>query len=457
MLYTPHKYQEEAIAFLLARRFAGLFLDMGLGKTSICLYAARQLIQAGHVKKILLIGPHRALSMVWPKEIERWDIFRSMTYHNLHESRLNPIRAPDATIHAINPESALKYMRSGTLYSPGYDLLIIDESADWKSHKSQRFKALKNGLDRFKYRWILTGTPRPNAMADLWSQIFILDQGAALGGYITHFRNKYCFRDRSGFNYIVPPPLREVVYQRISHLVLRMSARDNIDMPELIHNQILVKLPADAMITYKDMEKKYITILKDGTPIASPNAAVAGGRCRQIANGGLYKVIPGTNPPKNETVHIHDAKTDALKEIVEGLNGTPLLVFYEFNHDEERIQAAIGPVPNLTTSKDAASLVAKFNAGEIPVLLGHPKTVGVGLNLQGACYNVLWMCPPWDMYLHDQANARVFRQGQQAERVLVHYLVAEKTMDVEVLKVLAGKQADQEELFAALVRYSNSL
>lgn len=449
MRYTPHKYQLEAIEFLLGRRAAGLFLDMGLGKTSISLFALKQLSEAGIIKKVLLLAPIRPLYTVWPNEIDKWDDFEGMTYHNLHESRLDPRKAPDVLIHAINPESALKWLKNGVLGAMGYDLLLIDESAEWRNPGSERFKALKKIIHKFPYRWILTGTPSPNGLEGLWSQIYILDQGKSLGAFVTHFRNEFCTPDRSGYSYKIIPQYKDIIYHRIASMVMRLSARDNIDMPELVINPIPVVLPPPAMKMYKEMEKEFLTLLANGEKVASPNTAVAGMRCRQIANGGIYY-------EDKKVEHIHTAKIDALKEIVADLDGTPLLVFYEFNHDEERIQAALGGVPNLTRIPDPDALIKRFNEGAIPVIVGHPKTVGVGLNLQGACSNILWMCPPWDLYLHDQANARVNRQGQKSERVVIHYIMAEKTMDAKVLKVLAEKGREQEDLFNAIEQYAKN-
>jgi len=435
----------EAIEFLLKNRYAGLFLDMGLGKTSVSLFAIKMLAEAGYIKKVLLIAPIRALYTVWPNEIKKWDDFEGMTYYNMHQTR----QLGDALINGINPESALPLLKNRKLFTSGYDLILIDESAEWKNPASQRFKALKKGLGEFSYRWILTGTPSPNGLEDIWSQIYILDQGASLGHFITHFRNEFCMPDRSGYSYKVIPQYKDILYRRIAKLVLRMSARDNIDMPDLIINPITIPLPPAAFKVYKAMEKEFLAILASGDKVSSPNAAVAGGRCRQISNGGLYT--------ESGVEHIHYEKINAVKGIVEDLNGSPLLIFYEFNHDEERLQEALGGVPNLTRTKTPDALINAFNEGTIPVLIGHPRTVGVGLNLQGACSNILWICPPWDLYLHDQANARVYRQGQAESRVVIHYLIGEKTMDAKVLKVLEQKGREQQDLFDAIEQFNKNV
>jgi SNF2 family DNA or RNA helicase len=222
-----------------------------------------------------------------------------------------------------------------------------------------------------------------------------------------------------------------------------MDAKDHLDMPELIYNNIPVRLPKEGLRVYKEMEDNFITILNSGEAVTSINAGVAGMRCRQIANGGLYL-------EDGSVEHIHTAKMDALKEIVDEMQGKPLLVFYEFKHDQDRIVKALGDVPNLTTSKNPDKLVEEFNAGLHPVMIGHPATIGMGLNLQGSCSHICWAGIPWDLGLYDQANARVYRQGQEADRVVVHHLVAEGTIDEKVLKALAVKGRQQKDLLDAI-------
>lgn len=448
MKFTPHEYQLGAAKFLLGQPHAGLLLDMGLGKTSISLFCIKQLLAAGHVKRILLIAPIRPLYTVWPNEIKKWDDFNDVSYHNWHESRLEPHKLPQADLYGINPESFLTLAKHKRFGEAGFDMLIIDESQTFKNYSSQRFKFLKPLLHLFKYRWILTGTPAPNGLEDLWSQIYILDRGEALGQYITHFRNNYCVPSRDGFSYEVIPQYREQLYRQIAHLVYRLSARDHLDMPDLIFNPIPVRLNDKAFKMYKEMEKELIILLESGEHIMSPNSAVAGMRCRQIANGSIYK-------EDRSIEFIHMDKANALKEVVDNLQGQPLLVFYEFVHDLVAIQKVLGDVPNLTASKNPNKLIDEFNAGKHPVMVGYPSTIGVGLNLQGACSNILWMGPPWDLGVHDQANARVWRQGQEADRVVVHYLMAERTLDAKVLSAIQAKGAIQADLLKAVESIRN--
>lgn len=445
MNLTLHEYQNEDVKFLLGQKVAGLLLEMGLGKTVISLTAVKALVDAGHVKRVLLVAPIRTLYTVWPKEITDWDNFKGLTYYNWHSTLCDPSKLPKAHIYGINPESVGRMLLSKTMFKQSWDLLIVDESWMFKNSSSKRFEALRDKLYQFKYRWILNGTFAPNGLIDIWAQIFILDRGKALGEYISRFHNAFCVPNRDGYGYQVIPQYRENIYRAVAHLVTRRKASDHLDMPELVYNSIPVKLSPKSWTIYKDMERKFIALLESGEAVVSPNAGVAGGRCRQIANGGLYRA-DGT------AEHIHHEKMEALKEVVEGLQGQPLLVFYEFVHDTERIKTALGDVPNLTSSKTPDKLIREFNEGKHPVMVGHPASIGAGLNLQGACSHIVWVGVPWDLGLYDQANARVYRQGQKAERVIVHHIVAEGTLDEKVLKALAVKGREQSDLLDAIQR-----
>lgn len=445
MRYLPKQYHADSIKFLLGHQWAGLLLDMGLGKTGITLFAIKVLFDLGLIKRVLLIAPIRTLYTVWPEEIAKWDEFNHLPYVNLRETNINMADVPAMGIYAINPESALTLFKGRMPHHTKFDLLVIDESSQWKNPSSQRFKYLKPWLHEFPRRWILTGTPAPNGLTDIWSQIYILDRGESLGKYVTHFRNEFCVQDYNGYGYTVPPARREEIYKRIAPFCMRLSAADHIDMPDLITNPIRVRLPPEAMIKYAQMERDFLIKLGDEV-VMSMNAAVAGMRCRQIANGAIYSMEDKSILP------IHTAKYDALKELVEDLQGQPLLVFYEFLHDAVGIEKVLGDVPNLTKSKDPLTLVREFNEGKHPVVIGHPATIGMGLNLQGSCHNICWMGVPWDLSMHDQANARVYRQGQESDRVIIHYLMAEGTLDHVVLNVLGLKAREQNDLFLAIQR-----
>jgi SNF2 family DNA or RNA helicase len=387
----------------------------------------------------------------WPSEISKWEDFKDLTATILHgPKKMERLQTSEADIHLINPEGLTWLMAQKTI--PLYDILIIDESSKFKASNTQRFKALKNFLPRFNRRWILTGTPTPNGLTDLFGQIYILDLGRALGRFISHYRRD--FFDQSGYGGYTWTPKHDAfprIVEKISPLILQMSAEDYLSMPELIYIERSVQLPDKARLIYKGIEDEFISVMDDpDRPIVAGTAAVAGVKCRQIANGAVYDEygIPHD---------IHDAKLEALEELLEELAGAPTLVLYEFDHDRSRIQKRFGDgIPVLgsgVSERKLSQIIDGFNRGEIPVLLGHPASMGHGLNLQGSCYHVIWFGIPWNLEHYDQAIARVYRQGQKSSSVFVYHISAENTLDQEVLKALTAKDRDQQGLLKALSTY----
>lgn len=449
--WNPHDYQKRAIKLLLSQGSGGLFLDPGLGKTSTVLAAFKILKEKGYAKKMLIVAPLRPAYKVWPDEIEKWSDFQGLTYTILHGSEKNENLTEDVDIYIINPEGLLWLFDPLRRY-PKFDVLCVDESSKFKDSTTKRFKLLKPLLPSFARRWILTGTPVPNGLEDLFGQMFILDLGRSLGRYITHFRNLYF--QRSGYNVYdwkpMPGAFHRVV-EKISPLVLQLNAEDYLKMPELVYTDIKVVLPPAARKIYDEVENDFISLLDSGNLVAA-NAAVAGIKCRQIANGAVYQ----SGPEGREHVVIHGEKLDALESLLAELNGAPTLVLFEFNHDQVRIQERLGDVPVLgagVSGKKLEAIIDRFNAGDIPTLLGHPASMGHGLNLQGSCRHVIWFGITWNLEFYDQAIARVYRQGQKADRVFVYHLVAEKTLDEKVLKVLTAKDKTQQGLLRELHRH----
>lgn len=332
-------------------------------------------------------------------------------------------------------------------------MLCLDESSKFKDSTTKRFKLLKPLLQTFKRRWILTGTPAPNGLEDLFGQIFILDLGRSLGRYITHFRNN--FFQRSGYSMYDwkprPDAFSEVV-EKISPLILQLNAEDYLQMPALVSRNILVTLPEEAMQKYLDVQELFITNLGSGSIVAA-NAAVAGVKCRQIANGAVYHHDDEAFGGKDEYVVFHDEKLDALEGLLAELNGAPTLILYEFDHDRQRILQRLGDIPVLgsgLSDKKLDATIDRFNAGELPALLGHPASMGHGLNLQGSCHHVIWFGITWNLEYYDQAIARVYRQGQKSDHVFVYHLVASGTLDERVLRVLTSKDKTQQGLLSSL-------
>lgn len=444
--WIPKSYQERAIRMLLSQQSGALFLDPGLGKTSTILATFKILKSKGYVSKMLIVAPLRPVYKVWPDEIEKWTNFEGLTYTILHGAEKERNLTREVDIYIINPEGLL-WLFEPKKKRPSFDVLCVDESTKFKNSQSKRFKLLKPLLPSFKRRWILTGTPSPNTIEDLFSQIYILDLGRSLGRFITHFRNQYFVK--SGFNLYDWKPRfgadKEIV-EKISPLILQLSAEDYLEMPELLYVNIPVSLPPDVMSKYRDVEEAFLTELGEGTIIAA-NAAAAGTKCRQIANGAVYG--EDTGDAKRVWYNLHDEKLDALESLREELSGHPILLLYEFKHDQEKIKARF---PDAIDLKDGAfaKTIDDFNAGTIPMLIGHPASMGHGLNLQGACHHVVWYGITWNLEYYDQAIARVYRQGQKSDKVIVYHIMARDTLDEEVLATLNRKDRSQQELLRML-------
>lgn len=444
--WSPQAYQVEGIKMLLEQGAVALFLDPGLGKTSLVLAALKILKARTLINKVLIVAPLRPMYKVWPDEIAKWSDFNSMVVSILHGPNKQWNLEAEADLYIINPEG-LKWLLQNPKFQ-GFDVLVIDESTKFKSHASQRFKLLKNSLSLFKRRWILTGTPSPNGLEGLFSQIYILDLGRALTRFITHFRKTY-FQQSGWSEYDISPKpgAFEQIVERISPLVYQLSAEDHLRMPKLVYKNLEVKLPPEAMKFYKAFDR-HMTASWQNQEFIAGTQAVLSGRLHQVANGALYMT------ESKEWTLIHDEKLEALESYLEELSGKPTLVIYEFNHDLERIRARLGKeTPNLgsgITIKNMETIVDNFNAGRIPILLGHPASMGHGLNLQGACHHIIWFSVPWDLDFYDQTIARVYRQGQQSDTVFVYHIVASGTKDDEILISLDAKDAEQSRLKKAL-------
>lgn len=443
--WTPHPYQKKAIKLLLSQACVGLLLDPGLGKSSISLAGIMILKQQGLLKKTLIVAPIRPMQKTWPDEIKKWTDFQGLSYTILHGKKKEENLKLNVDIYLINPEGLewlLKHPHGGAGL---FDLLIVDESTKFKNSQTKRFKTLKNFLGLFARRWILTGTPTPNGLMDLFGQIYILDLGRALGRYITHYRTE--FFNQSGFGgyeWTLKEGSYDKIIQRIAPLCLRLQAEDHLQMPDLIKVTIPVTLPPAVMKIYKEIEEEFIS-----GDIVAANGASAGVKCRQVANGAVYLEDLSYRV-------IHDSKLDALSDLLEEIGAQPVLLLYEFNHDKERILKRLPGAEVLGGSLSQAranSIIDRFNAGKLPILLGHPASMGHGVNLQGAARHVVWFGIPWDYDLYDQAIRRIYRQGQKATSVLVYHISAVDTLDQRVTEVLVKKEGDNRQIGQAISAY----
>lgn len=465
----------KAVKFLLEHACAALFLDPGLGKTSITLAAIKILKEKRMIRKVLIIAPLRVCHLVWPKENMKWEDFAGLKIVVLHGPEKDALLEEPADIYVINPEGldwllGVTKVKTGNrtrvtvnerrVRQLGFDALVVDELSKFKHTQTVRFKAMKLILHTFSRRWGLTGSPAANGLLDLFGQCYILDRGRSLGQYISHYRQAYFVNPPySPFVWLPIAGAEASIYKRLSPLALRMSADDYLDMPELIYNNIRVDLPKSVMSIYERLENDLIARIDDRTITAS-NAAVASGKCRQVANGGIYLdrelTALGLQLPKSsrEWVNLHTEKLDALEDLIDELQGSPLLVAYEFEHDLDRLQGRFGDgIPYIgggVSTKRTAELESAWNKGQLPVLFAHPQSVGHGLNLQEAGCHVAFHSLTWDYELYDQFIRRVLRQGNVSKHVFVHHFIARDTIDEVILATMKSKHRGQQSLFNGL-------
>lgn len=466
--YVPVPYQKKGIKYVTHQKRFGLLLDPGMGKTSIILSSINDIMDLPEPDclygSVLIIAPLSVCFGVWEAERDKWGQFNDLTIEILHSKNKYKSKEKaydvDSDIYVINPEG-LEWLFNQPGVVDKFDMLVIDESTMFKNPSSKRFKLLKKNLYIFTRRYILTGTPIPNGLEDLWSQIFILDEGNSLGKFVGQYRQQYFFpipMDNQGkaFNlFKLVKGKEEQIYTKIAPITLRLSAKDYMDLPDISFNVVNVKLPLKVRKQYQEIEREYFAILDDKT-VSAGNAAVASIKCRQIASGGIYSdpdIFEGDFERK--VIQLHDEKTNRLKEMVEDLGGKSVLIAYEFNHDLLRLKKAFPKariIGSGTSPKDRAEAIKDWNAGFIPVLLGQPSSMGHGLNLQEGGSDIFWYTPTWNLELFEQFNKRLHRKGQE-KPVMVHLMVAEDTIDEAVVEALTNKAKDQNNFLDSLQRY----
>ena len=447
MKYKAHGYQKKATERILQQKRVGLFLDMGLGKTVITLTAIKELIEDFAIWKVLVIAPKRVAEDTWSREHEKWDHLSGLRISKVlgtPAQRMKALKA-EADIYVIGRDN-VKWLVELMGKSWPFDMVVIDEISSFKNPSSQRFKALRKVIPASDRVVGLTGTPSPNGLMDLWAEIYLLDRGERLGTTISAYREKY-FRAGARNGYIVykwePYSYsQKEIERKISDICMSMSAEDYLELPERIDNEIKIRLSEKEMKQYNQMERDQLLRIDDETVVAL-NAAAVMNKLLQMANGSVYA-------DGGDVVRIHEKKLDALEEIID-TTGEPVLVFYSFRHDLEAIKKRIPDARELESSED----IARWNQGEIPVLLCHPASVGYGLNLQDGGHVIVWYGLTWSLELYQQANARLFRQGQQ-KAVIIHHLIAEGTVDEQVMRALQHKDTSQSALLAALKERANA-
>lgn len=444
MQYTPHSYQQRATDLVVSKKSVGLFLDMGLGKTVITLTAVNELIyDRFEVSRVLVIAPKRVAEDTWTREHKKWDHLRELRISKVLGTASQRLRAleQDADVYVIGRDNVVWLVDhySKKKHWP-FDMIVIDELSSFKNPQAKRFRALRKTLGVTQRVVGLTGTPSPNGLMDLWAQVYLLDRGERLGQTIGAYREKY-FRAGARNGYVVYKwePLKgakEKIEEKISDICVSMSAADYLTLPKRIDNVIPVRLSESEMKLYKQMEADQLLQIDD-TDVVALNAAAVMTKLLQIANGSVYS-MDGT------VVNIHDAKLEALQEIIDTTD-SPVLVFYSYKHDLTKIMSAIPSARILNGAND----IKDWNDGKVQVLLAHPASVGYGLNLQEGGHTIVWYGLTWSLELYQQANARLYRQGQD-KPVIIHHLIAEGTVDEQAMDALQHKDTSQAALLAAL-------
>lgn len=458
MKFEPHDYQRYCITRIIQEPALALFLDMGLGKTAITLTAVNDLIYNRFlVRRCLVIAPKKVAEDTWTREQAKWDhlgLLKVLPVLGRKSRRIKALNSP-GQVYVINRENVcwlVDYYRNDW----PFDMVIIDESSSFKSHRAKRFKSLKN-IRRHIGRLIeLTGTPSPNGLTDLWAQVYLLDGGARLGKTLTEYRNNY-FAPASGnrttvFSYEPVPGAQDKIQDLIRDICISLSAKDYLELPERIDNFRYVKLDSRARRAYDEMEREKILELPEGV-LDAGSAAVLSGKLLQLANGAVYRTTEvlkdGEIVEDRETVEVHDNKIEAFLELLEELNGRRALVFYNFQHDFDRLRKALSGAGLRIRKLEDTRDIADWNAGNTDLLFAHPASVAYGLNLQEGGHDVIWFGLNYSLELYQQACARLHRQGQKST-VYVHHLVVADSVDEDVISALQKKEGSQTALLEAL-------
>ena len=448
MRYSPHEYQRYATEYIETHPVAAVFLACGLGKTSITLTAVNDLMfDSFEIHRALVVAPIRVASFSWPAEIEKWDHLEGLKYSvavGTAAERLAALKK-QADIYLINREN-VQWLITESGIPFDFDMVVIDELSSFKNHQTKRFKALMKVRPKVKRIVGLTGTPSSNGLMDLWAEFRLLDMGERLGRFIGQYRTFYFRPDKQNgqvvFSYKPLPGAEKQIYSRISDITISMKSTDHLRMPELVDSRYTVYLSETEREKYEELKKDLVLQLPDGE-VTAANAASLSGKLSQMADGAVYTDV-------GETIAIHEKKLDALEDIIEAAYGRPVLVAYWFRHDLERITERLQKLKIPYARLDTDGSIRKWNAGEIPVALIHPASAGHGLNLQGGGNTLVWFGLTWSLELYQQTVARLWRQGQESETVVVQHIITKGTIDERIMKALSEKDTTQAALIDAV-------
>ena len=389
----------------------------------------------------------RVARTTWGDEIKKWEHLKNLRYSTAVGTETERLAAlkKQADIYIINRENVQWFVEdSGIPFD--FDMVVIDELSSFKNHQTKRFSALMKVRPKVKRIVGLTGTPSSNGLMDLWAEFRLLDMGERLGRFIGQYRTSYFRPDKQNgqvvFSYKPLPGAEKQIYSRISDITISMKSTDHLKMPELISAKYKAELSEKEREKYEKLKSELVLNLDDGE-VTAANAASLSNKLCQMANGAIYD-------DEGEVIRIHDQKLDALEDIIEAANGRPVLVAYWFRHDLERITERLHRLKIPCSRLDTDGSIRKWNAGEIPVALIHPASAGHGLNLQGGGNMLVWFGLTWSLELYQQTVARLWRQGQESETVVVQHIITKGTIDERIMKALSEKDTTQAALIDAV-------
>ena len=448
MRYSPHEYQRYVIDYIKKNPVAAVFLDMGLGKTSITLTALNDLLfDSFDVHRILVVAPLRVARNTWSSEIEKWEHLQDLQYSivvGTEKERMSALEKR-ADIYIINRENVQWLVeKSGKKFD--YDMVVVDELSSFKNHEAKRFRAFMKVRPKVKRIVGLTGTPSSNGLMDLFAEFKLLDMGERLGRFIGAYRANFFRPDKMNgpivYSYKPIPGAENMIYNRISDITISMKATDYLKMPELISSRYEVQMDDKEKQKYEEFKKDLVLEIEDGE-ITAANAASLSGKLSQMANGAVYS-------DDLSVMQIHDRKLDALEDIIEAANGKPVLVAYWFKHDLTRITERLRKLKVIYQKLDSDESIRKWNEKALQVGLIHPASAGHGLNLQSGGSTMVWFGLTWSLELYQQTVARLWRQGQTENTVVIQHIVTAGTIDERILKALEQKDNIQSALIDAV-------
>ena len=449
MKLTLHNYQVVAKDFIIGHPYAAVILDMGMGKTATTLSAVNELMfDRFEVTKVLVIAPLRVANTVWSDEIEQWAELRHLRYSKIvgTPKQRKVALQKDADVYIVNRENLPWLVEQCSPYFK-WDMVVIDELSSFKSWQSKRFKAFMAMRPYMKRIVGLTGTPSSNGLMDLFAEFKVIDGGERLGRFIGEFRSRYFEEGRRNgsivYEYIPMDYAECQIQDKISDITISMKALDYLDMPDLISTKKLVRMSEKEKEKYSQFKKEYVLSELDGLEVTAANAASLTNKLVQLSNGAVYS-------DDHTVVSLHEQKLDALEDILESANGEPVLVAYWFKHDLARIIGRLEKLKVKSRVLKTEEDIREWNKGNVPVGILHPASAGHGLNLQKGGHHLVWFGLTWSLELYQQTNARLWRQGQEAETVVIQHIVTEGTIDEEILKALENKDAQQERLIEAV-------